>query len=388
MNAPHMPAPTRSASQRVRLTLLRSIGGLLPRTTKPVKLRSVLLIRPDHLGDMLFLTPALHSVREALPAARITVLAGPWGAAALHNNPDVDALLTCAFPGFERRPKTNALAPYRLLWAQARMLRLGGYDAAAVLRFDHWWGAWLTAAAGIPRRVGYDWPETRPFLSQALPYQSGRHEVRQNATLLAALAATGEVEPGPTRYAVAETDRAWAATWLAERGVTPATRLAAIHPGAGAAVKQWPTAAWAAVAHGLAALPDMRILLTGSADEQHLGAAIATETAAPLLDAAGQTSLGQLAALYERCALVLGSDSGPLHLAVAVGRPTVHLYGPVSATKFGPWGNPAQHIVLTTDWPCAPCDRLDWPPEALAQHACMAAITPAAVLAAARSLIR
>ena len=64
------------------------------------------------------------------------------------------------------------------------------------------------------------------------------------------------------------------------------------------------------------------------------------------LERAGATTLGQLAALYERCALVLGSDSGPLHLAVAVGAPSVHLYGPVPPAKFGPWGDPTRQVVL------------------------------------------
>ncbi len=80
--------------------------------------------------------------------------------------------------------------------------------------------------------------------------------------------------------------------------------------------------------------------------------------------------------MLARCTLVLGSDSGPLHLAVAVDTPTVHLYGPVSAAKFGPWGDPTRHAVLATGWPCAPCNRLDWPPAILPQHACLANITP------------
>ncbi len=106
----------------------------------------------------------------------------------VNGNLDVDAVLPCPFPGFERRPKTSAWAPYRLLRAMARLLRRHDFDAAVILRFDHWWGAWLAAAAGIPQRIGYDLPETRPFLTQAWPYQAGRHEVEQNAALLAALA--------------------------------------------------------------------------------------------------------------------------------------------------------------------------------------------------------
>jgi len=367
--------------------LLQAIGRLYGRPATSAAPRSLLLIRPDHLGDLLFLTPALHSLRRALPEARITLLVGPWSQAIVQGNPDLDAVLTCPFPGFTRRAKTSLWAPYRLLAAQARALRNRGYDAAVILRFDHWWGAWLTAAAGIPRRIGYDRPETRPFLTHALPYTSGRHEVEQNATLLGALVGGLAGPLGPTRYRVTAEDRAWAAAWLEGAGHAATDRLVAIHPGAGAAVKQWPISAWAAVANALAQQHGVRIVLTGSAGERDLTTATAAQLTRPALDAAGRTTLGQLAALYERCAAVLGADSGPLHLAVAVAAPTVHLYGPVAATEFGPWGDPAEHVVLTTPWACAPCHRLDWPAASLAQHACIAAIKPEAVLAAVARLL-
>jgi len=107
----------------------------------------------------------------------------------------------------------------------------------------------------------------------------------------------------------------------------------------------------------------------------------------PAVDLAGQTTLGQLAAVYERCKLVLGSDSGPLHLAVAVGAATVHLYGPVPSAKFGPWGDPARNVVLHTPFVCAPCYRLDWPQAALPMHRCMDAIEPQSVLETALRLL-
>ncbi|MCX6030623.1 MAG: glycosyltransferase family 9 protein [Chloroflexi bacterium] len=463
---------TVSPFHRVRRVGLWLIGRLYPQPRPPgAGPRSLLLIRPDHLGDVLFLTPALHALRSRLPETKITLLVGPWGQAAIAGNPDVDAVVICPFPGFERRgrrggfPVVSAscprksgqriaetvawmrrrggfpivsascprkpgqriaetiawmrenpplrMAPYRQLFATARQLRAGGYDAAVVLRFDHWWGAWLAAAAGIPRRIGYDWPETRPFLTQAVPYRADRHEVVQNAGLLATLAAAppaprlrgewaapqdwGDGGPlGPVRFAVTQADREWAATWLIAHGADPARPLCAIHPGAGAAVKQWPPAAWAEAANRLAPVLSVVggtrlgavILLTGAATERSLTAAIAARLSVPALDAAGQTTLGQLAALYECCAIVLGSDSGPLHLAAAAGAPTVHLYGPVDPAKFGPWGDPARHAVLTTPWPCAPCNRLDWPAEALPQHACMAAIAVEDVVRAACCVMR
>jgi len=380
-------ADARSGRQHIRLTLLRAAGAAYRRSSRPVAPRSILLIRPDHLGDMLFLTPALHAMRHALPAARITLLGGPWGVEAVRHNLDLDAIETCVFPGFERQPKENGLAPYRLLVATARKLHGADYDTAVLLRFDHWWGAWLAAAAGITRRIGYDWPETRSFLTQALPYRSDRHEVDQNATLLAELAPGIAADLGATRYHITEVDHTWITDWLAAEDHDPGQRLVAIHPGAGAAVKQWPAEMWAAVADRLAERPDVRIVLTGGPGERKLVGSIATRLAHPALNAAGATTLGQLAALYAHCALVLGSDSGPLHLAAAVDAPSVHLYGPVSPIKFGPWGDPSRHVVLRTTWPCAPCDRLDWPASAVPQHACMTTITPDAVVRAADSLL-
>jgi heptosyltransferase-2/heptosyltransferase-3 len=355
-----------------------------PRETSP---RNILLIRPDHLGDLLFLTPGLHALREALPGARIALLVGPWSAEVVRGNPDADAVITCPFPGFERRPKTSAVAPYRLLADSARRLRQEAFDTAVALRFDHWWGAWLAAEAGIPARIGYDSPETRPFLTNAVAYPPDRHEVLQNVHLLQTLAPDVPEDPGPTRYAVSEGDREWADSWLRQQGVSMAQPLVAIHPGAGVAVKQWSPERWAAVAGRLITECGAQILLTGAAAERALVDEVKRSLGRPVLDATGRTSLGQLAALLARCRLVLGSDSGPLHLGVAIGAPTVHLYGPVDAAKFGPWGEAGRHRVVRTDWPCAPCNRLDWDAGDLAAHGCIPAIGEDRVWRAASALL-
>jgi len=385
---------------RARLLGLQLACRLYRRKTPSSAPRSILLIRPDHLGDALFLTPALHALRTALPEVHITLLVGPWNRAVFEGGAgsprpyDVDRVEVCAFPGFERRTKVGAgsprpysLAPYELLLRAAKELRARDYDTAVVLRFDHWWGAWLAAAAGIPRRVGYDRPETSPFLTEAHAYQPERHEVQQNASLLTALAPGAAWQLGLTRYAVSDEDRAWALAWLAERGAAPNQPLVAIHPGAGAAVKQWPVEAWAEVAEGITGAFRARIILTGSDGERALGDSLVSALAQPAINAAGETTLGRLAAIQERCALVLGSDSGPLHLAVAVGTPTVHLYGPVASSRFGPWGDPGRHVVVSAHWPCVPCNRLDWPAAVLQRHACMSSITPGQVLAAAQTLM-
>jgi ADP-heptose:LPS heptosyltransferase len=373
--------------QQVRLKGLQVMGRAIRTGPTPGAFQSILLLRPDHLGDVLLLTPALHALRQATPHARITLAVGPWSAGAVLKNDDVDEVLTIPFPGFERRPKNSPLTPYRRLRDQAHALRARGFDTAVVLRFDHWWGAWLAAFAGIPRRIGYDWPEVRPFLTHTVEYRSGRHETLQNAGLLSTLAPGIEERLGPTRIVVTAEDHEWARVWLADRGVSLKERVVAIHPGAGAAVKQWPVDKWVSVARALEQQRNVRILVTGGAAERGLAEEIMRDSPPDAINAAGETTLGGLAALYARSALVLGVDSGPLHLAVATGTPSVHLYGPVSAAKFGPWGDARRHAVLQSRWACVPCDRLDWPATVLRDHGCIATVGEEAMITMALSML-
>ena len=388
--------------QRLRLALLRLFGALSAplRPSAPSALPAqprILLIRPDHIGDLLFATPAIGALREALPEAHLVCLAGPWGQAVLQGNPHLDEIVVCEFPGFARQPKTSWLAPYHTLWHWARQLQPARFDLALVLRFDHWWGALLAYLAGIPLRVGYDTAECRPFLTEALTYSNPRHEVLQNLTLVqhtlsrfrpgARTAAAVGPRSAPLEFPVQEKERQWIDRYLAEHGVSPGQDLIAIHPGSGAAVKLWRSEAWSQVADGLSERWPVHVVITGSRGELDLAWSVYAHLNAEATVAAGATTLGQLAALFQRCRLVMGTDCGPLHLAVAVGTPTVHLYGPVDAHKFGPWGDANRHVVVTSGRDCIPCNRLDYGPAELPSHPCVREITVEAVFSAAHRLL-
>jgi heptosyltransferase-2/heptosyltransferase-3 len=162
--------------------------------------------------------------------------------------------------------------------------------------------------------------------------------------------------------------------------------IVAIHPSAGVPVKLWEEARLAAVADRLADECGARIVLTGGpGDEALTGAVAAQMTRSRPLDATGRTDVASLVALYRRCALVLGPDGGALHLAVAAGAPTVHLYGPADPVKFGPWGDPARQRVVHAGMRCARCG--DLAPSRPRGAACMLAIGVDDVLAAARPLL-
>ncbi|MCB0215247.1 MAG: glycosyltransferase family 9 protein [Chloroflexi bacterium] len=358
----------------------------------------LLILRPDHLGDLLFVGPALDRLRAARPDLAPTLLVGPWSEAVARRLPGAAAVETLAFPWFDRQPKGAPWRPYIRLARAARRLS-GRFDAALVLRDDDRWSAWLCALAGIPLRLGHDHPDLRPFLSHRLEAaHSPPHAAAANLSLIEALLA-GPGEPGrrlpspgpetwPLGFRIDPADRARADALLAEIGLKPgvpggAPGPLAVHPGAGAPIKRWRSGAWAELLEALTT-PGEALVLTGGPDEAPLTAGLARLLERPVLDLAGRTDLGTLAAVYARCRLVLGPDSGPLHLAVAVGTPSLHLYGPADAARFGPWGDAERHLALTSELPCAPCGRLDWPRPA--EHPCVRGIGVARALAAAQRL--
>jgi heptosyltransferase-2/heptosyltransferase-3 len=300
-------------------------------------------------------------------------------------NPNLDAIETVRFPGIVPARDGGLLAPYHLLNREAKRLAKSNFDLGIVLRFDHWWGAALLAAAGVPRRWGYDTPGMAAWLTNAVPYKPGKHEVEQNGVLVEQVIATvatvatvgaRHASPSADANSAGEPVPTWArhasplhtdVTFDRNMGLPPlrppqseaftggglagwlaAEHKVVIHPGTAAANKLWTIGGWAEVARNL-----MRggwaIAVTGSPDERRLADAI-VQAIGPvpknsvLINVAGQTAnIAQLVWVLEQADMVLGVDSGPLHIADALGKLTLHLYGPSDETIWGPWGDPALH---------------------------------------------
>jgi ADP-heptose:LPS heptosyltransferase len=365
---------------RARLSLLRLAGGLLGRTRHPPDVpRRVLLIRPDHVGDVVLTSPAVALLRASLPETQLTYLVGPWSLEAARHGPSVQAVRVLAFPGFTRRPNPNLLAPYALLLREAARLRKARFDAAVVFRPDHWWGALLALVAGIPVRIGSDVPETRPLLTHALQSPPGTHATER--ALATARLALGAFNVDAAGVAFSPVFTLSDASTEHCSGLEP-QRTIAIHPSAGAPLKSWPISSWAHVVDALAGR-GLQVVLTGAPDDRPLLAAITAKASGSATILAGQ-SLAATAAVYARCALLVSVDSGAAHLAAAVGTPTVRLYGPAPPDVFGPWPTrPDQQVLLTDALACAPCGALDSPPcGATALPACMLALSVDDVLKA------
>jgi ADP-heptose:LPS heptosyltransferase len=254
-----------------------------------------------------------------------------------------------------------------------------------ILRPDHWWGAMLAFLAGIPERVGYRMPDVEPFLTDVIGHNH-EHVVVQNLRLIERW--TGALEPQDCRYdfPLDSLDTAYVDGYLQEWGIAQNQPVLCIHPGSGTWVKRWQEDRWAIVADTLSEQLNASVVFTGGDHESNLVKSITAQMSQPACIMVGDTQVGQLAALYRRSCVVLGPDSGPLHLAAAVGTPTVTLFGPADPVEFGPWGTRDHHIALTSDIDCRPCRVLDWGSEKQEQHPCVFDITLGQVLEAARSV--
>jgi heptosyltransferase-2/heptosyltransferase-3 len=211
--------------------------------------------------------------------------------------------------------------------------------------------------------MGARQPELRGLLTDPVTL-NGCHAVERNAEMLdfaaTRLGAAASCQPvtweiAPLSWTVTPDDQERASSML--RSIDVASDYFVIHPGSGAPAKLWPADRWARIADEVSRR-GFEVVLTGGESERALVDRIAGETACRIRSLVGKTSLKTLAAVFQRARVVAGVDSGPLHLAVAVDTPTLHLFGPSEPARFGPWGDPTTHPVVSAGMRCKSCGDL------------------------------
>jgi ADP-heptose:LPS heptosyltransferase len=340
-----------------------------------------LIVRPDHLGDVLMATAALRTLRARRPDAELVALVGPWSASVLATNPDLDAVLAYRFPWFDRAGAPLA-ERYAAAAALATRLRALGFAEALILRPDHWWGALAAALAGIPRRVGYAVPECAPFLTRAYEVVHGEHVVRGALRLVGGDELAAAARPGrpAMRFELPLVARRGVRQRLRGLGLARRGRFAVLHPGASSPAKSWPPDRWRAVVEHLADRGMPTVLVSAPGGEAELAAIGRGQTYGPTRD------LHELGALLAEAKLALGLDSAAMHVATAVGTPTVRLYGPGDERQFGPWGDPRRHRAVRAAGTGPDHGWFDAP--AVGPHPTMLALDVAAVTAELDGLLR
>ena len=334
-----------------------------------------LLVRGlNWIGDAVMSLPTLRNVRDSVPGAYITVFAPGWSAGLYRACPAVDEVI--------ETPPKGLLSEFGL----SRRISGGKYDGALILP-NSFRSALGPALAGVPNRWGYRTDRRSMLLSRAvrLPERAKQeHTVLYYRELLeaAGIAWTGE------RFDIelSEETRSRAEEIVRQRGAQPDSKRIGISPGAAwGPSKRWPADRFAEAARQLIESAGSEALVFGSPADAELAGGIAGTAGAGAVDLSGAfEELAHLAATIASCGVLITNDSGPMHLAAALGVPVVAIFGPTDEIKTGPWDSGGGSAVIARAPHCRPC----YNPECTEPgHPCMEEIEVEEVVAAARGLL-
>ena len=324
---------------------------------------------------MVLLGPALRALRHGYEDAHITLEVRPQVATMMERHPYVDTVVTMDRRAVGRRAGS--------LLRQARVLRGGRYDAAVVWHPTSVRSALLACLAGIPVRVGHRVAGRQAFLTKSIA-DTRPHETERYLRILSLLDDALRSSDEPSLYFWHDdAHREVASRILASNGVTNERPIAGIHLGTTWPTKEWLPKHFAEVAHRLGE-NGARIVITGSSDDLARRDEFASHVGdTRYVDLVGQTDLFVLAAVIERCGVYVTADSGPMHIAAAVGTPVISIFGPTSPGRHGPLGE--RHHAIQHPLPCVPCYKRSC--RLRDQFACMRSVSPDDVLPAASKIL-
>ncbi len=365
--------------------------------------KNILLIKLSALGDVVHTWPVLNKLRARYPKARIDWLVASDFAELLQGNPAINNVIE--FPRDDWSTPWR-LAPYARAARLIAMLRAGQYDLALDLQ-GQLRSAIFAFACGAPVRIGFDKPRKNIWktLNRKIPDEAKKHAWRgaregswlaythhialptldlhpvERYLALAPLLGLGDAAPDFSfpipQDAITRID-----ALLEYYDIGQAKPLAAIAPGTNWDTKQWRADGFAEVARHFLQ-KGFAVVLMGSDGERALCEEV-VKLAPGAVDLAGETTLPELAALIRRATICVSNNSGPMHLAVALDRPVIGIFGPTDPVWAGPYRRGG--AVLRAELPCSPCylRQLSRCPN---DHACMTKVSAAAVIERVDGLI-
>ncbi len=322
-------------------------------------IRDVLVLRLDRIGDLLMSLPALAALRAALPHARIRLAVPGWSAEVAKSAP-VDEVLVWSPPWAGRAQEGADTWP--ALLGKARALRRQSLDLALDLQGDVR-ASLLLWLSGARERVGYANTGGRYFLTRVVPLDESVSWVEQNrrAVRVALGALAGPELPVA---ALSAEERAQGLRLLAQYAATRRP-LVGLHPSGGRTIKQWDLARWGELAARLQREFGATVVLTGSAADARLAARVAAHMPEPPVDLTGRLGVRETMTVIAGLDLFLSPDTGPMHMAAAVGTASVSVFGPSDPARYFSGGSGetgSRHVVVRAPLWCSPCNLIRRPP--------------------------
>ena len=313
-----------------------------------IRVTSILIIRPGGIGDAVLLIPVIRALKEKYPAAKITVLAERRNNAAFALCADVDCVL-CYDRSFDLLTAIRA-----------------NYDVVIDTEQWHRLSAVMARLTRAPMLIGYATNERSRMFDWRIPYSHDDYESESFFNLAAPLDVLSR-QVAERFLEIPEAAIANASKMLID---LDSTGFVAVFPGASIAERRWGGDRFRHVAVLLSTL-GIQVVVVGGNEDREQGEVIVAGGVG--LNLAGRTSLVETAAVIDKSVLLVSGDSGVLHIAVGLGKPTVSLFGPGRARKWAPRGR--RHSVINKELPCSPCTTYGTTPSCPDNIQCMQEIT-------------
>ncbi len=356
--------------------------------------KSVLIVNPFGIGDVLFTTPLVRAVRCAFPRSWLGYLCNRRTEPVLKHNPQLDVLVVYERDEWVQDWKTSPVEYFKQLGRIISRIKRERFDLLIDLSLGDRYSLFL-ALLGIRRRIGFDYRRRGRFLTERLTIDGYHtdHVVEYYRRLLRFIGI--QLVDNALELRVSGEDQRWAQSWLDARGLIGTQRLVGIVPAGGvswgidAPFRRWSLEGFAAVGDALVERYGARVILFGESSDAPTCQTVARLMRHGAIDVSGQTTLGRFMALLQRLELVISNDGGPLHLAVSLGVKTVSIYGPVDPVVYGPYPPDASRhrVVYREELPCRPCYHQFRLPPCPYERACLTTITPDEVIKACTDVL-
>jgi lipopolysaccharide heptosyltransferase I len=322
----------------------------------------VLIIRLSSIGDVTHALPVAAALKDSFPHLELTWIVEEMSADIVSGSPCLSSVIVIPRNRWKKQGRLTSPTVWREYYALLRTIRRGRFDVALDLQ-GYAKSALLAVASGARYRFGWrNMKDGSGLVSKPLPPRpESLHRVDMFLDVPAAFGAVNH----PIRFPLHIPDEASVKTaaMLAEKGISPSTRMAVINPGVGSPTRKWSAENYGALAAGLTDRFNLGIVLIGSGKDRDVCGQVADavrrsdayEAAPfPIADLSGETDLKELAAVLNRCAVHICGDTGSAHIAAALGRPVVALYGPTDPGYAGPWGQ-AANVLAHREYCVAGC---------------------------------
>jgi len=354
----------------------------------------ILIVNPLGIGDVIFSTPLITNLKNFYPESYIGYICNKRASDLVSTNPDIDKVFVYEKDEYRDSWKRSKLECLKKILGFLGTVKKEKFDISIDFTLGYQYSM-LLMLIGIKKRIGFNYRSRGRFLTSKVDLANfnDKHVVEYYLDMLKPLG----IEPDKgivTKVYVSGSDSEWADKELGLRGITGKDTVVGIVCGGGASwgvdarYKRWDKNKFAALADKLIDTYGVKVIFLGDDKESVLVNDVRKMMKGSAVDLSGGTTVGQMAAIMNKCKAVITNDGGPLHVAVGLGVNTVSIFGPVDEKTYGPYPKSDKHIVISrSDIACRPCYK-SFRYNKCEDRICLDSITVAEVYRAAENVLK